>query len=83
MVTRVNCGRKYKLVASTEKRVGIVLMAIRKLDLSLPKKQKRKRISQRKAELILIEKASNPLSIFEMNLQREIQSFKKQKQMIK
>jgi hypothetical protein len=76
MVTREYFGRTYKLVASTEKRVGTVLMAIRRVDLILSK-PKRPRIT--KAEQQVINLVGVKYSSFERGLTKQISEFKERK----
>lgn len=61
-------GRRYKLMFSTEERVGTILLAIKRIDNVCPPKAKRKRIT-----------ICSSLDKFEENLRREIEKFKKQK----
>lgn len=73
MITRKSWGRTYKLVASTEERVGMVLMAIRLLDIKFSKK-KRKRVKITKN----IDEINN--NIFEIGLVSQLKNFKQTKQ---
>lgn len=62
-VIRNHLGITYKLVSSSEPRLGMVLSAIKKLDDAKPKRARIKR------EL-------TELETFETNLQRQIREFK-------
>lgn len=77
MVTRTCFGREYKLIASTDKRVGTVLMAIRRVDLLLSK-NKRPRIEKKSASIKVGGKYSN----FEEELAKQIEEFKRRKQVV-
>ena len=76
MVTREYLGKTYKLVASTEERVGTVLMAIRRVDLILSK-TKRPRI--KKAEQEIINLVGVKYSSFNRGVTKQISEFKERK----
>jgi len=76
MVIKEHCGKKYKLVASSEKRIGTVLMAIRRVDLVLLK-TKRPRIKRVEKQKIILSNVD--YSSFERGLIKQISEFKKQK----
>ena len=79
MVTRTQFGKEYKLVASTEKRLGIVLMAISQVDKVLAT-AKRPRINKKKKK---IRKTTNPEYFgFEDSLVREINLFKQKRKLV-
>ena len=72
MVKRQSWGKSYRLVASTERRLGIVLMAIRRLDNNITIKPKRVRIGTI---------TTNNLERFEDAVKREIDNYKKLKKL--
>lgn len=62
-VKRTRIGITYKLVASTEPRLSKVLLAIKHVDNTLPKRPR-------------IQRELSQLEIFESNLQRQIRDYK-------
>lgn len=74
MISRQIWGVKYKLVASTDKRLGTVLMAIKRLDNTLILIPKRRRI-----RII----TNNDLLRFEDAVKKEIRLFKLKQQILK
>lgn len=74
MVSRQIWGVKYKLVYSTNKRLGTILMAIKRLDNSLSPTPRRERI-----RII----TNNDLSGFENAVKKEIRLFKLKQQILK
>lgn len=73
MIIREYFGKQYQLVASTDKRVGTVLMAIQRVDKILSK-NKRPRINKKRANTV-----EGKYSNFEEGLAKQINEFKKRK----
>lgn len=73
MVTRKYLGRRYRIILSTEKRLGVLLLAIKRADDTL-KKIKRKRIIRENLSNI-----SEECNDFERGLMHQIKQFKQRK----